>query len=239
LKVAIHQPNYLPWIGFFQKMAMSDVFIILDNVQFSKGSFTQRTRVRLKEGWTWLTIPIEKQNHYKPINEVLLPRDRDWASRHRSTLLHSLLKCAHVDRAFIEDYYGREFKTLQEFNEFGIFYLKDRFSIKSRIVRASELGIHGDLKSTDLLVELIKKVGGDQYISGTGGYNYMDEATFAGNGIGLIRYEFKPFQYAQRWTAFEHYMSAIDLLFNEGEEKGGRLVHDRIPAPAIAEACPL
>ena len=219
MKVAIHQPNYLPWIGFFQKMALADIFVILDTVQFSKDSYTQRTKIRTKEGWIWLTIPIEKKYYFKPIKDIHLPQDEKWVKKHKMSLISNYSKCKFVDDEFVDEYYSYsgKFEKLQEFNEFGIVYLKEKFGIKTEIVRASELDIDDNLKSTDLLVDIVKKVGGDIYISGLGGGKYMEEGKLLMNNIKLEYFEFKPFEYPQRWGGFEPYMSTIDLLFNVGE----------------------
>ena len=220
-KVAIHQPNYLPWIGFFQKMALADIFVILDTVQFSKDSYTQRTKIRTKEGWIWLTIPIEKKYYFKPIKDILLPQDEKWLKKHKMSVVSNYSKCEFVDDKFVDKYYSKTFEKLQEFNEFGIFYLKDKFGIETEIVRASELDIDENLKSTELLVDIVKKVGGNVYISGLGGGKYMDDKKFLMNNIKLEYIEFKPLEYLQRWDGFEPYISAIDLLFNLGNESGG------------------
>ena len=228
-KITIHQPNYLPWIGFFKKMALADIFVILDTVQFSTDSYTQRTRIRTKDGWMWLTIPIEKKYYFKPIKDIHLPQSEKWIKKHKMSIISNYSKCEFVDDKFVDKYYSyfEKFGKLQEFNEQGIFYLKDKFGIKTGIVRANELGIGANLKSTDLLVEILKKVGGDVYISGLGGGKYMEEEKFLMNNIKLEYFEFKPFKYPQRWNGFEPYMSAIDLLFNLGNECG-RIIRKKL-----------
>ena len=223
-KVVIHQPNYLPWIGFFQKMSLADIFVILDTVQFSKDSYTQRTKIRTKEGWIWLTIPVEKKYHFKLIKDIPLPQDEKWLKKHKMSIISNYSKCKFIDDKFVDEYYSEKFKKLQEFNEFGIFYLKDKFGIKTEIVRASELNIGGNLKSTELLVDIVKQVGGEVYILGSGGAKYMDKEKFSVNNIKLEYFEFKLFKYPQRWNGFEPYMSAIDLLFNSGNESGSVLL---------------
>ncbi len=218
MKVAIHQPNYLPWTGYFKKMALSDVFVILDTIQFSKDSYTQRTKIRTKDGWMWLTIPIEKEGHFKPIKDVQLPRDTKWLKKHMTSVVSNYSKSKFYDRDFIENYYAMEHKTLQEFNEAGLFYLKKKLGINAKVVRASELDVDPDLKSTDLILDIVKKTGGDTYISGAGGEKYMELSKFEAEHIQLEFSRFQPSEYAQRWEGFEPYMSAIDLLFNAGVE---------------------
>ncbi|HTX44496.1 MAG TPA: WbqC family protein, partial [Methanocella sp.] len=211
LKVAIHQPNYLPWLGYFKKMALADVFVLLDTVQFSRDSYTQRTRIRTKGGWMWLTIPVEKDCHFKPIRDVRMPRVNKWQAKHLSSIVSNYSRSAHFDRAFAEGYYGRDYPTLPAFNEAGIFYLKEKLGIKCQVIRASELDPDPALKSTGLLIDIVERAGGDTYISGAGGEKYMDAAAFAAHGIRLEAARYTPAEYPQRWGGFEPYMSAIDL----------------------------
>lgn len=214
-KVAIHQPNYFPWIGYFQKISFADIFIILDNVQFSKDSFTQRTKIRTKDGWMWLTIPIEKKYHRDTIENILLPEDNKWKKKHWMSIIsnYSRSKYYQDHQNFFEELYSDNLKRLQLFNEKGILYLMDNFELDVDIHRASEFDLD-DLRSTDLLVELVKSVGGDCYISGKGGEKYMIESKFKEENIKLEYFKFEPFEYPQRWDGFMPYMSAIDMLFN-------------------------
>jgi hypothetical protein len=224
--VGIHQPNYLPYFGFFQKMALSDVFVILDTVQFSHDSFTQRTRIRTKDGSMWLTIPIEKENHLRPINEIILPKDKAWLKKHKLSVIANYSRCNHFDSSFVDEYYSgsEEFIKLNEFNEYGIYYLKEKIGIRTKTVRASELNLSTDLKSTDLLIEILEKVGGDTYLSGSGGKKYIDETKFSEKRMELKYLNYEHFQYLQRWDGFQPNMSALDLVFNLDNEQLRSLV---------------
>lgn len=218
MRVAIHQPNYLPWIGFFNKMAMVDVFVLLDTVQFSKDSYTQRTRIRTKDGWNWLTIPIERKYHFKPIRDVLLPGDSKWRKKHKASIVSNYAKSGFFDGQFVEAYYGQDYHTLQAFNEAGILYVKEKLGITTKVIHASELRIDPELRSTDLLIDIVKKVGCDTYVSGMGGENYQEKERFDANGIHLEYARYQPAAYPQRWAGFEPYMGAIDLLYNLGRK---------------------
>lgn len=216
-RVAIHQPNYLPWIGYFKKMSLCDVFVILDTVQFSKDSYTQRTKIRTRDGWMWLTIPIQRGERFRLIKDVLLPEDCKWRKKHWLSIHSNYAKT----RAFndFNDFFKRVYldydtNRLQDFNEKFIRYISDILGIHPEIVYASELNLENDLKKSDHLIEIIENTGGDVYISGVGGRNYIKEEKFERKGIEIEYFEFKPFIYAQRWDGFEPYMSAIDLLFN-------------------------
>ncbi|MBU4501649.1 MAG: WbqC family protein [Nanoarchaeota archaeon] len=215
--VSIHQPNYLPYIGFFQKVALADIFVVLDTVQFSKDDYIQRVKIRTKDSSMWLTIPIERKYYFKLIKDIYLPPDKKWLKKHKKSIVSNYSRCKYFDEKFVDEYYSGNFEKLQEFNEFGIFYLKNKFEIGTKFIRASELGINEKLKSTDLLIDIMKKVKGDIYISGMGGKRYIDESKFKEADIKIEYFEFKPFEYPQRWSGFEGYMSAIDLLFNVGK----------------------
>ena len=219
--VVIHQPNYMPWIGFFSKIAKADIFIILDTAKFTKNGIIHRNKIRTKESWTWLTIPIENKYKGMAIKDVYLPRDRKWWGKHWRLILGNYGKANHFAeyKDFFEKIYsGKNYTRLQELNEVIIFYLFECFDIQPRIIRSSTLNLEPSLAKTDLNLEIAKQVGGDVYISGMGGKKYLEEEKFEKEGIEIRYFEFKPFEYPQRWGGFEPYMSAIDLLFNVGEK---------------------
>jgi hypothetical protein len=203
-------------------MAMSDVFILYDSTQFSWKSYTKRTKIKVKgkEG-IWLTIPIGNERY--SIDMVLLPQNTKWLYKHKMSLIANYSRCHYFDKSFIFDYYEEnKFKKLCEFNEFGIFYLKNKFNIKTKIVRSSELDLDFTLRSTDAIIDMVKKVGGDTYISGQSGKNYLEKEKFKCNNISLKNHFFKPREYQQSDKTFEPYLSSIDLWFNLGK---GSLEH--------------
>lgn len=218
--VTIHQPNYLPWLGFFHKIAHSDCFVILDNVEYTKNSVINRNKIRIKDGWTYLTIPIEKKYHNSRIIDVELQDDNSWQVSHLKSLEANYIKADyfHSYADFFENLYKKKFNYLWEINEKIILYLLDCFDIDIEIKKASELDLNPDLKKTHLLVDIVKKVDAKTYLSGNGGNKYLDIDIFAKNGIELKINEFKHPVYKQRYVGFEPNMSAIDLLFNVGDK---------------------
>jgi hypothetical protein len=218
MKVTIHQPNYLPYFGYFQKMALSDIFVLLDTVQYSKNSYTKRVKIRTQMGGVWLTIPIEKINNFKKIQEIKLPIDIKWKTKHKSSITVNYSKSTFFDKFFVDNYYQLSPENLLDFNEAGIRYFQEKFNIKTKLVRASELKIDKELKSSDLLIEIVKKIGGSTYISGPSGKQYLDREKFLHNNIDVEIFEPTIHTYKQRWSGFEPYMSSIDILFNLGEK---------------------
>jgi len=216
-----HQPNYLPYLGFFDKINKSDVFFILDDAQFSKGDFHNRNRIKSDTslGYIWLTIPIEKKKI--PINKIRIKNeikrlDKSWYEDHLIKIKENYYKSP-----FFNDYspelrniYETKSEKLFNFNMLIIDFLMQSFRIKKEIVITSELGIK--TLSTQRLVDICKVLGADTYLSGDGGRSYINEKLFEENNIHLIYQNYHHPEYSQQGDKFLPYMSAIDYLFNCG-----------------------
>jgi len=218
--VTIHQPNYLPWIGFFSKIKQADVFVSLDVVDFSKDSFTQRTRIRTPHGWTYLTIPIERKYYRRPINEVLLPRDSSWMEKHWKSIQFSYGKarCFENYRSIFGKLYRTEYSGLVELNQDAIHFLMRELGIRTELLKASELGVDTSLRRTDLLIDVLTKTSADLYLSGKSGDGYLENEKFREQGIELSFQKFEHPTYTQRFNGFIPNLSTVDLLFNIGEK---------------------
>lgn len=223
--VSIHQPNYLPYLGFFNKLKNSDLFIIFDTAQYVKNDFHNRNRIRTPQGEVYLTIPIPSKDCYlKRICEVNLPQDTKWALKHWKSIELNYKRAPHFDEysKFFRELYSNPPKYLLELNESIINYLLKSFNIKTKIIKASELDLDYSMKSNDLLIDMLKKVGATEYISGKGrgGEHYVDIPKFESVGIKFRFQEFKHPVYPQQFGEFVPNMAAIDLLFNVGEKSG-------------------
>lgn len=217
--VTIHQPNYLPWLGFFGKIKKSECFVILDNVGFDREGLTQRNKIRVANGWSWLTLPVSKSPIGTPINEITLANDR-WQRKHWKTINESYIKTDYFKTfgSFFEGLYREDYEYICQVNEKIIFYLLNCFGIDVEVVRASSLNRNPESMKTDLLIEILKEVGAETYISGPSGKNYLEREKFKNCGINLEFFEFTHPVYKQRYPGFEPGMAAIDLLFNLGEK---------------------
>jgi len=218
--VTIHQPNYLPWLGVFSKIKHSDCFVILDTVKYTKNSVINRNKIRTKEGWCYLTIPIEKNYYNSKIYEVKLPENNKWKKEHWKTIEANYKKADYFYfyKHFFENLYKENFEYVWQINENIIFYLLKYFDIDVEIIKASELNLDPDLRKTDLLIAILNSIGAEVYLSGPSGRNYLEFDKFKKNNIKLEFFEFKHPIYKQRYPGFEPYMAAIDLLFNLGEK---------------------
>jgi hypothetical protein len=217
--VAIHQPNFLPWLGFFYKMLKSEMFVFLDNVQFSKNSFQNRVKIKTPKGPMWLTVPVH-QKFGQLTKDVRIDNQEDWRSKHLKTFETYYRKACYFDEIYpmLMDVYMKEkWEYLNDFNIELITKIREYLEIKTPIIKASSLNIEGK-SSTDLLIEIVKRVGGTAYLSGKGGTKYMDESKFRDENIQLIYSDFVHPIYNQLWGEFIEGLSIVDLLFNMGPQ---------------------
>ncbi|KKF99272.1 WbqC family protein [Methanosarcina mazei] len=218
--VGIHQPNYLPYLGFIDKLSKSDVFIIYDDAQFNKGDFQHRNRIRIYHGWKWLTVPVEKK--HIPINQVKIKNDvkindMNWQEAHIKEINDNYRKSRNYQKyeKEITQIYEQEYDMLFDINMKLIEFLIKSFDIDTEIIYSSELGFSS--KSTEKLVDLVSAVEGDIYLSGPMGQDYLDFKLFDEEGIKVMFQDFKHPTYQQQYSGFEINMSAIDVLFNAGD----------------------
>ena len=217
--VSIHQPNYLPWIGYFHKIFLSDVFVFLDDVQYPKGQLVNRNKIKTANGEMYLNVPVITKGRSKQlIMEANIDNHINWKKKHWKSISLNYKKAQFFDKysPFLEELYQSEWKKLSEMNEYIIMHITETLGIRTRFLRSSELDISG--KSTKRLVNIVKAVGGDTYLSGKGAKDYMDEQMFVETKIDLKYQDFKHPTYNQLFGKFLPNMSIIDLLFNEGEK---------------------
>ncbi len=217
--VGIHQPNYLPYLGFFDKLRKSDVFVIYDDAQFNKGDFQHRNRIRIYHGWKWLTIPVEKK--HIPINQIKIKNEIKiggvtWQEEHLKELYNNYIKAPYYPdfENSIRKIYEQDYDMLIDINLEMIKFLIQSFEINTKVIYSSEFEFTS--KSTERLVDLVNTIGGDTYLSGPMGRDYLDLRLFEKKGIGVAFQDFKHPIYKQQYSGFEPNMSAIDVLLNNG-----------------------
>jgi len=216
--ISIHQPQYLPWLGYFDKILKSDVFVLLDNVQFKKNEWQNRNRIKTARGWQWLTVPVIHKFSQK-IYEVKINNTVLWGKKHLKTLVTNYSKTVFFKQhiAFFEQAFAREWGCLVDLNIHFIRYLADGLGLsEKRLVRASAYDLRED--ATERLIDLCKELQGDVYLSGRDGAKYMNTALFEKEGIQVVFQDYHHPRYPQLYGAFEPSLSAVDLLFNCGPE---------------------
>lgn len=221
MRAVILQPMYLPWMGYFGLIDIADVFVFYDDVQFVKRSWHQRNKIKMPNGnWIWLTVPVIQNPDKKiNINEVMINNSIKWAEKHWKSIKHAYTKAPFFkDYAPIfEEIYKKEWTYLSNLNIALIEKISDLLGLKNdkKFIYSSELKVEG--KKTDRLINILTKIGADEYISGPTAKAYIDSNKFKEAGITLYWYEFNHPTYPQLYGDFIPYMSVIDLLFNVGE----------------------
>lgn len=218
MTVGIHQPQYLPWLGYFDKINRVDAFVLLDDVQFKKNEWQNRNKIRNIQGWQWITAPV-KHKFPELINEVKINNSINWKRKHYQSLVANYSKAPHFKdyQSFFEKTYQKDWQNLADVNIYFIRHLIKFLGINVQLLKSSE-ATSAKGQSTTRLVNICKELGADSYLSGRGGKNYLDARQFEKNNIKVIFQEFEHPQYQQAFEGFEPFMSIIDLLFNHGED---------------------
>jgi len=219
--LTVHQPEYLPYIGFFDRISKADVFVILDSVQYQKNGFINRNRIKTAQGWQWLTIPVKRREALKNINEIEIDNQTDWKSKHWKALLYNYNKTPYFKKYadFFEKTYNQNWDLLVDLDIYLIENIMNMLRIKKQIKISSHLKVQG--KADDLLVDICKELGADTYLSGPGGKEYMNLDKFKKQNINVVFQEFTHPVYVQQFPkkGFIPNLSIIDLLFNSENSK--------------------
>jgi len=219
--LSVHQPQYIPWLGYFDKIAKSDCFVFLDEVQYKPREFQNRNKIRTKDGWIWLSVPVvSKGRGRQRICELKIDNSFPWQHKHKGSLQtwygHS--KFFREYFLFFEETYTQNWEKLVDLNVHIIEYILKQLDIRTPIHFESALDIKNT--KTDRIIEICRKLKADTYLSGIGGKDYLEEGKFSQAGLKLIYQDFRHPVYQQQFMENEKdflpYMSILDLLFNEG-----------------------
>ena len=213
--ITIHQPEYLPYIAFFDRISKADVFVVLDNVQYQKNGFINRNKIKTSNTWQWLTVPVKQREALKSINKIEIDNQTDWKSKHWKALLYNYNKAPYFKKYsdFFEKTYKQNWGLLVDLDIYLIKNIMDMLGLKKEIKISSLLNAKG--KADDLLVNICKELEADTYLSGPGGRGYMDLEKFKKQNINVVFQEFSHPIYAQQFGEFIPNLSIIDLLFND------------------------
>lgn len=224
VRVAIHQPQYLPWLGYLDKLDRSDVFVLLDTVQFKKNEWQNRNRIRTAQGWQYLTVPVLHE-FPRRLDQVRINNQADWRRKHLQALETHYGKAPFYGRyaPVFRDLLARDWERLSLLNETVLSVLAEAFGMTTKIVKASQFETREE--QTGRLVDLCKALGADCYLAGAGGRGYMNLEEFHTAGIAVEFQDFVGPEYAQAYRPFIAGLSAVDLLFNCGGE-GFRCVRE-------------
>ncbi len=232
MKAAVHQPMYLPYPGFFHKLSMADVFVVMDDVQYDK-RFTNRNRILVPQGPLWLSVPIVKEDKFHENRFVRINNSIDWRPDHLRKLHNSYTNAPffHLYEEHLKGVLTRDWDLLFDLDFELVRAVAGWLGIKTKMVRESELDVTGT--STERLINACKAVGADTYVSGVGGKNYMDEESFSKNGLRLVYQSYHPVPYGQRFTkTFVPDLSIVDMLANVGPDSTKLIFGSAVDAQA-------
>lgn len=216
MKVAIHQPNYLPYSGFFHKLSLVDTLVLMDNTQYDK-KFTNRNKIIVPNGWIWISVPIKKEHKFSPNRIVEINNDIDWKENHSQKIQKSYAnsKFFHLYENYFHGLYKKNWDFLFELNYEILKKIIELLGLNIKIIKESELEVQGN--STQRLVNICNSVNADTYVSGIGGKDYMDTELFEKNKINLEYQKFSHPIYSQHFSnSFIPNLSIIDALANLG-----------------------
>jgi len=216
--VAVHQPQYLPWLGYFDKIDRADIFVLLDNVQFKKNEWQNRNRIKTANGWQWLTVPV-MYKYPQLINEVEINNKDKWRHRQRQAIISNYKKALYWSllEEFFEEIFSSEWQYISQLNIHVVKRLAGLLGITTPIHVTSELGEFPE-DPDDRLIALTKHFDADIYLAGGGGKGYMDMEKYTQSGVKVIFQEYKHPVYNQLFGNFKPFMSVVDLIYNHGEK---------------------
>ena len=226
MKVSIHQPNYLPWLGFFNKVSQSDVYVVFDDVQYPMGKdFHNRNQIKTNNGKTWLTIPVVGKSERRKFDEIQI-KDNGWNKKHLNNIKNFYGKTKYFNDYYpdLEKFYTKTYDKLIDLNMdmnkwfFKLLDINTEIKYSSQICYYQNVFKLNELKGLDKIIHILKQTNTTQYITskGPGASRYIDEKVFKDSNIELIWNEYKHPTYNQQFGDFIPYMSILDLLFNEG-----------------------
>lgn len=233
MRIVIHQPHYFPWLGYMDKMAKCEKYILADSMQLTKGSNMYRNKFLSNTGKEiFLTICFEKDNCLNiPYKEVLLNNDIDWKQDHINFINNNYRKSCFFDEVwnYISFIFEKEYKFLYEITLDSIVAIKNMLDISTEVILQSSLNYDSSAKNNELLISICKAVEANEYLSGNGARKYMDLDLFSENDIKVEYQQFTHPIYNQlNSNSFIPNLSSLDILFNYGIEKTRKIFWENV-----------
>ena len=219
-RVVISQSMYFPWVGMLEQIRLADIFIHYDDVQFSKGSFSNRVQVKTPGGVAWMTAPLKDHRLGQTIDEVQLQPSQTWSERHLALLEQSLDGAPHAGDALglATSVIGGDHPTVSALARESMLALCRYFGLdtSTRFTDSRDFGIGGS--GSERVLALVKAAGGDDYVTGHGARNYLDHALFEAEGVSVSYMDYLRTPYPQSHGAFTPYVTALDLVGHCGRD---------------------
>lgn len=213
-----HQPVYLPWLGLFHKIALADMFISFNQVQYQPKDWNNRNRIKTQSKPIWLSVPVQKKGYLeKTISDIPINDTQAWARKHFNAirLNYAKAKYFHLYIDFFEDIYQREWGSLVELNEAMLKGFLELLGVKTPVYSAADWSFQG--AGSELVLDMCRQVGAKIYIFGEQGHDYADIGSFERANIDLHFQKYIHPEYPQLHGDFVSHLSIVDLLFNCGD----------------------
>ena len=236
MKVTIHQPNYFPYPGLFHKLSLSDVFVIMDDVQFQV-DITNRNKIITNDGtWERITVPIKKNQTHKKIMDVEINNETSWGEETFNNLCDSYgsTDFFHLYKEYFKELYKKKWEMLLDVNIETMKKTIEWLGIKIEIIKESELNVQGN--STERLINVCESLNADTYISGIGGRNYLNEKLFEKHKIKLQYQDYVAIEYKQNLSKeFIPNLSIIDILSNNGGNESLKIINNSTKSEIMSD----
>lgn len=220
MRVAVLQPSYLPWLGYLDQIASVDAFVFYDDVQYDSGGWRNRNRIRTAapEGWSWLTVPVNRGNFPAPLDRVGIDEHRNWREKHRKAIHNAYSRAAHANLIddLLETAFDRRFTRLVDVAVASVRSLMSAYGIRTPTYRSSELDVGGDRNSR--LIHICQALKADEYLSGEAARVYLDVPAFRAAGVAVFWQNYRHPIYPQVYQPFISHLSALDALLNVGPQ---------------------
>lgn len=217
--VVISQPMFFPWVGLFEQMRLADVYVHYDDVQFSKGSFTNRVQIKTAQGSQWLSVPLRGLKLGQRIMDVAIDNRQDWRQGHIFRLVQAYDQAPFRDEmlALVSRVYSESCDTISNVAAASMQTVCSYFEFTKpgQVLYASQLGVGG--RSSQRVLDIVKHVGGSIYVSGHGARNYLDHQLLEDNGVRVEYIDYLKIPYPQMHGEFTPFVSVLDLIANLGE----------------------
>lgn len=220
MKLVISQPMFFPWVGFFEQIKLCDVYVHYNDVQYSKGGFTNRVQVKSPQGSKWLTVPLQKLHLGQPINQVEINNQQNWRKNHLELLKQCYEAAPYYSemRRIVENLYSQDWELLDDLSQATLTSVCEYFDFfdTKKFIHIEDLNIDG--ASSERVLATAIKVKAETYITGHGASKYLSHDIFEKAAINVEYMNYKKTPYPQLFGEFTPYVSILDLIANVGKE---------------------
>lgn len=233
MKVGVIQSNYIPWRGYFDFIASVDLFVFHDDLQYTKGDWRNRNRIKTANGLKWLTVPVKYLKTAQLIEETAIDYTEQWQKTHINQFIGSYSKASYFNTVLdlLIEAFSFNDHTISQLNIRLIRLLCSYLGISTELRLSNELALTGN--KTERLIGLLVKVGATTYLSGPAASSYLDETAFKKAGIGLSYKTYNYGSYPQLWNGFEGGVSVIDLIANCGKASSTHITSQSVDVVAV------